>query len=167
MPLFFLVVSGFALDILATRWLYINHMKNPPFVALALCLFACTDPAPAESVTETMTDISVDVASVTPDSLLRHVVLFSFKEDSYPAGVKTVEDAFAALPGQISEIYDYEWGTNNSPEGLDKGYTHLFFVTFKSEADRAVYLPHPAHLAFVEVLKPHLREVLVVDYWTQ
>ncbi|MDO1502682.1 Dabb family protein [Winogradskyella maritima] len=37
----------------------------------------------------------------------------------------------------------YEWGTNNSPEGLDKGFTHAFFLTFKSEEDRAIYLPHP------------------------
>lgn len=103
----------------------------------------------------------------TPDSLLRHAVLFSFKPDSYPDGVRAVEEAFGALPSQIPEIYDYEWGTNNSPEGLDKGYTHLFFVTFRSEEDRAVYLPHPAHQAFVEVLKPHLAEVLVLDYWTK
>ncbi|MEO0734770.1 MAG: Dabb family protein [Bacteroidota bacterium] len=107
------------------------------------------------------------MAATAPDSLLRHAVLFSFKEDSYPAGVAEVENAFKALPAQIPEIHDFEWGTNNSPEGLDRGFTHLFFVTFKSEEDRATYLPHPAHQAFVEVLKPHLDEVLVVDYWTQ
>ena len=103
----------------------------------------------------------------TPDSLLRHAVLFSFKEDSYPEGARAVEEAFLALPGKIPEIHDFEWGTNNSPEGLDKGFTHLFFVTFKSEAGREVYLPHPAHQAFVEVLKPHLEEVLVLDYWAK
>ena len=102
-----------------------------------------------------------------PDSLLRHAVLFSFKEDSYPAGVVDVEAAFIGLADKIPQIHDFEWGINNSPEELNKGYTHLFFVTFTSEADRAVYLPHPDHLAFVEVLKPHLKEVLVLDYWTK
>ncbi len=131
-----------------------------------LSLLACAE-TPPETIKETTTDLSVEMAADTPDSLLRHAVLFSFKEDSYPAGVKAVEEAFAALPGKIPQIHDYEWGTNNSPEELNKGYTHLFFVTFKSEADRAVYLPHPAHLAFVEVLKPHLDEVLVLDYWTK
>lgn len=142
-------------------------MKNFLVAIFALCLFSCAGPAPAEAVTEIVTDLSVDMAANSPDSLLRHVVMFSFKEDSYPAGVKEVEDAFAGLPAKISQIHDYEWGINNSPEGLDKGYTHIFFVTFTSEADRAVYLPHPAHLAFVEVLKPHLDEVLVLDYWTK
>jgi hypothetical protein len=28
-----------------------------------------------------------------------------------------------------------------------------------------VYLPHPAHKAFVDVLMPHLDKVLVIDYW--
>ena len=110
---------------------------------------------------------TADMATQAPDSLLRHVVMFSFKEDSYPSGVAAVQDAFAALPAKIPEIHSFEWGTNNSPEGLDKGYTHLFFVTFKSEADRATYLPHPDHQAFVEVLKPHLNEVLVLDYWAK
>lgn len=96
---------------------------------------------------------------------LRHVVLIKFKESSTRDEIATVEKAFSELPGKIPEIKDYEWGTNNSPEGLAKGFTHCFFVTFESEKDRAVYLPHPDHEAFVEVLKPHLEDVLVVDYW--
>jgi len=102
-----------------------------------------------------------------PEKVLRHVVLFSFKEESTPEDIASVEAAFAALPGKIPEIKDYEWGTNNSPEGLDKGFTHCFFLTFHSEEDRAVYLPHPDHKAFGAVLGPHLEDVLVVDYWTK
>ena len=98
---------------------------------------------------------------------LRHVVLFKFKDTATEADIKKVEDAFSALPGKIPQIRDYEWGTNNSPEGLDKGFTHCFFLTFNSEQDRDIYLPHPDHKAFGEVLSPYLEDVLVVDYWTQ
>lgn len=105
-------------------------------------------------------------AQTTQDAkLLRHVVLFKFKEASSAADVKKVEDAFRALPSKIKEIKAFEWGTNNSPEGLAQGFTHCFFVSFASEKDREVYLPHPAHAAFVDVLKPHLDKVLVIDYW--
>ncbi len=100
-----------------------------------------------------------------PAKLLRHAVLLKFKDSSSPADVKKVEDAFRALKSQIKEIEGFEWGTNNSPENLNQGFTHLFFVTFKSEKDREVYLPHPAHKAFVGVLGPHLDKVLVLDYW--
>ena len=97
--------------------------------------------------------------------LLRHVVMFQFKATSSEADVKTVVDAFRALPSKISQISDFEYGTNNSPEQLSNGLTHIFFVTFKSEEDRAAYLPHPAHEAFVKILKPHLEKATVVDYW--
>ena len=33
-----------------------------------------------------------------------------------------------------------------------------------SEADRAIYIPHPDHKAFGGVLGPHLDDVLVIDY---
>ncbi|WP_289644459.1 Dabb family protein [Maribacter aestuarii] len=102
-----------------------------------------------------------------PDSVLRHVVLFKFKDGTAKEDIKKVEDAFSALPAKIPEIMGYEWGTNNSPEGLDKGFTHSFFLTFKSEEDRAIYLPHPDHKAFGAVLTPYLDDVLVIDYWTR
>nr|WP_247237967.1 Dabb family protein [Telluribacter sp. SYSU D00476] len=105
--------------------------------------------------------------SLKTKKMLRHVVLFKFKDSSTPQQVKEVEDAFRKLPSQIKEIKSLEWGTNNSPENLNQGFTHCFFVTFEDEAGRAVYLPHPAHKAFGKVLGPHLDKVLVVDYWVQ
>ena len=102
-----------------------------------------------------------------PTKMLRHAVLFKFKDSSTPEDIKKVEAAFRALPSQIKEIKSLEWGTNNSPENLNQGFTHMFFLTFKSEADRAIYLPHPAHKAFGGVLGPHLDKVLVLDYWTE
>ncbi|MFT3705889.1 MAG: Dabb family protein [Agriterribacter sp.] len=99
--------------------------------------------------------------------MLRHVVLFKFKDDATPAQVQQVENAFKALPSQIKEIKGFEWGTNNSPEGLNQGLTHCFFLSFNSEKDRDAYLPHPAHKAFGALLKPYLDKVTVVDYWVK
>jgi len=101
------------------------------------------------------------------DSVLRHVVMFKFKEGTSKDDIRKVQEAFSALPSKIPQIASYEWGTNNSPEGLDKGFTHIFFLTFKSEEDRAAYLPHPDHKAFGDVLGPHLDDVLVLDYWSR
>ena len=99
------------------------------------------------------------------EKMLRHVVLFKFKDESSEADIKKVEEAFMGLPSKIDAIKDFEWGTNNSPENLAQGFTHCFFVTFADEAGRAEYLPHPDHKAFGEVLGPHLDKVLVIDYW--
>ncbi len=98
---------------------------------------------------------------------LRHVVMFSFKEGSSAEQIKAVKDAFAALPQKIPQIKSFEWGTNNSPENLAQGYTHCFFLSFASEKDRALYLPHPDHKAFGQLLTPILGKVLVFDYWAE
>jgi hypothetical protein len=71
---------------------------------------------------------------------LRHVVAFKFKEGTTPDQIKKVEDAFAALPKKISQVNKFEWGTNNSPEKRNKGCTHCFILTFKTEKARDAYL---------------------------
>jgi hypothetical protein len=110
------------------------------------------------------------VSAGTPqetEKMLRHVVMFKFKETSTEADVARIVKAFGALPERIKEIKGFEWGTDNSPEGLQQGLTHCFFVTFASEADRDAYLPHPAHKEFVDLVGPHVEKVTVVDYWAQ
>lgn len=99
--------------------------------------------------------------------MLRHVVLFKFKDSSTPADIEKILAEFSTLPKKIPQIVAFEWGTNNSPEGLADGFTHCFLISFASENDRDAYLPHEAHKAFVDIVKPHLDKVLVVDYWAK
>lgn len=98
------------------------------------------------------------------DSSYRHAVLLKFKDSATPEQVKSVEEAFRALPAKISTITGFEWGLNVSPENKNEGFTHLFFVSFADKAGLEVYLPHQAHKDFVSVLLPHLDKVLVFDY---
>jgi len=95
------------------------------------------------------------------------MVLLKFKDDATAAQVREIEVAFCRLPSATGVIHSLEWGTNVSPENLDQGYTHCFFLTFKNEADRDAYLPHPAHKEFGALLGPVLDKVLVIDYWTK
>jgi len=99
--------------------------------------------------------------------VLRHVVLFSFKDTATPQQIEEIEKAFRDLPDKIQAIHDFEWGTDVSVENLSQGYTHCFLVTFLSEQDRETYLPHPAHQEFVAALQPHLAKALVIDYWSK
>ena len=101
--------------------------------------------------------------------VLRHVVLFKFKDGTTPEQIKKVEEAFAALPGKIKEIVRFEWGTDVSPEGKAQGLTHCFLLTFRTAADRDAYLVAPAHKEFGALVGPYLdrEKVTVVDYWTK
>jgi hypothetical protein len=109
--------------------------------------------------------VSFLIAQEKENRMLRHVVLFKFKDSSSKEDVQKVVDAFRSLKTSIPQVADFEFGTDNSPEGLANGFTHCFLITFKSEADRDVYLPHPKHKEFVDILKPHLDKVQVIDYW--
>ena len=41
---------------------------------------------------------------------------------------------------------------NNSPEGKNLGFTHVYMLTFEDAAARDAYLPHPDHAKFGELL---------------
>jgi len=99
--------------------------------------------------------------------VLRHVVMFKFKESATPANIKLVEEEFAKLPQKIGGIQSYEWGTNSSPEGLNQGLTHCFILTFTSDKDRDAYLIHQAHKDFGKILGPYLDKVTVFDFWVK
>ena len=97
--------------------------------------------------------------------LFRHVVLFKFKADITPEQIAKVEAEFRKLPSQIDTITSFEWGTSKTVEvELAQGYTHCFLVTFKDKAGLETYLPHPAHQAFVGLVKPLVEEIHVFDY---
>jgi hypothetical protein len=103
-------------------------------------------------------------AAPAADAPYRHVVFFKFKDSATPDQVQGIEKAFIELAGRIETVKGFEWGTNVSPEGLNDGFTHCFFVTFKDKAGLEVYLPHAAHQEFVGTLKPLLDKVCVLDY---
>ena len=97
-------------------------------------------------------------------TMLRHLVLLRFKPTASAADIGSIEAAFCALRTLVPGVSGLEWGTDASPEGLAKGFTHAFMLSFADAAHRDAYLPHPAHQAFVAQLKPVLDDVLVLDY---
>ena len=111
------------------------------------------------------TGMTTEAADKKKAKQLRHFVCFKYKAEASKEQIAEVEKAFAALEKKINEIKGFEKGINNSPEGLNKGFKHCYLITFNSEKDRDVYLVHPAHKKFVELVGPVLKDVFVVDYW--
>jgi Stress responsive A/B Barrel Domain len=111
--------------------------------------------------------LSVSAAERSSPAKLRHVVAFKFKLSATREQIKQVEDAFRDLKKKIKEIQDYEWGTNVSKETRNKGCTHGFILTFKSESDRDTYIDHPAHKDFGKLVGPVLDDVFVIDFWAK
>lgn len=132
---------------------------------LSVSLCSCTSTVEEPPAAET-SDATADDAASHEGQVLRHAVFFSFKAESSEADVQGVVDAFRGLPAKIEEITDFQSGVNNSPEGLDDGFTHCFLLTFANADGRATYIPHKAHSEeFADVLRPHMDKVFVIDYW--
>jgi hypothetical protein len=128
---------------------------------LAACLMilaagACRVPRPAPQ----------PAAALAAAGAVRHVVVFRFKPGASPAKIRELTEAFGALQHTIPGVIAFEHGVNNSPEGLNMGFTHVYLLTFASAAARDEYLPHPDHKAFGELLGRLgvVDGVFVVDY---
>jgi Stress responsive A/B Barrel Domain len=95
---------------------------------------------------------------------LRHVVLFGFGKDQSPAAIAEVIRRFVELKELVPGIDDFEWGENSSPEGLDRGHSHAFLLTFANSQARDAYLVHPDHVAFGNWVQSFVSSVTVLDY---
>ncbi len=98
---------------------------------------------------------------------LMHVVTFKFIPEATKPQIDAVVAAFRDLRKKVPGIQEFSWGTNVSPENLNKGFTHAFILSFASDKDRDAYLVHPDHVAFGKLLGPILADVFVIDYWAQ
>lgn len=139
------------------------------FLALALLMTSCSGPASNSSESMAGGDATVRTSSaesLLPDSAIRHVVVFKYRADAGDAQIAQITDAFRSLQDRIPGILSFEHGVNNSPEGLNQGFTHAHILTFETAAARDAYLPHPEHEAFGNLLSELgvVEEVFVVDY---
>jgi hypothetical protein len=96
--------------------------------------------------------------------MVRHIVLFRFKEGITQEKIDECFSALQDMMGRIPGILEFEHGPNNSPEGLNEGFTHGFIMTFDSPKSRDAYLPHPIHEEFKELVVPCLERVVVFDF---
>lgn len=96
--------------------------------------------------------------------MIRHIVLFQFKPDTPEEEKAKLVKNLEALFDSIKEIEAFESGTNCSHENLDRGFTHIFLLTFKDEAARDTYVDHAEHKKFIEENLASVGSILVVDY---
>jgi Stress responsive A/B Barrel Domain len=97
---------------------------------------------------------------------VRHIVIFKYKPGTTPDQIRQVTEAFRELSKKIPGITAFEDGVNNSPEGKNLGFTHVYQLTFEDVAARDAYLPHPEHEKFGQLLGKVgvVADAFVVDY---
>jgi hypothetical protein len=96
---------------------------------------------------------------------LKHAVFVKFKDGTAAEDVRSIEASLAGLPEKIDAIKAFEWGTNNSPETHDEGFTHCFMFTFASDEGLKVYADDPQHRAVADELLSKVEKIRVLDFW--
>jgi len=91
--------------------------------------------------------------------MITHMVLLKIRPDVPPSVVGEVFSQIADLKGKIPGILSFSGGPYSSDEGLERGFTHGFCMTFTDSAARDAYLPHAEH----EVVKQNVLEILNGD----
>ncbi|EPJ48555.1 MAG: hypothetical protein OFPI_29080 [Osedax symbiont Rs2] len=100
--------------------------------------------------------------------MISHIVLLKCRPDTPAQQLKDMFEALAQLVDKIPGLQSYTGGSNNSPEGIDRGYSHAFYMLFDDQQSRDNYLSHPAHEAVKVLIGATLLSVednvLVVDF---
>ncbi|MEM8525205.1 MAG: Dabb family protein [Bacteroidota bacterium] len=135
-------------------------------LAIFCSLMACST-KDAETQKQEISSQKAEVKAEMEEKVLKHIVALQFKEEISKEEREKAIQRFRDLEGEIPEILAFEGGGDISVEDLNKGFTHCFILTFKDEAARDAYLPHPAHMDVANKNKPMLSDLLVVDVWSE
>lgn len=100
--------------------------------------------------------------------MIVHMVLLRIRRNVPMRDIERVFTAIGELQKKIPGITGYSWGPNDSPTGMNRGYTHGFCMGFRDAAARNAYLPHPEHVRVqglvAGVLEGGAEGVLEFDY---
>lgn len=100
--------------------------------------------------------------------MIVHMVLLRIRGNVPMREVERVFGALAGLQKKIPGITGLSWGPNNSPTGLNRGFTHAFCMGLRDKAARDFYLVHPEHERvrgmLSSVLEGGVDAVLEFDY---
>lgn len=81
-------------------------------------------------------------------SQYKHVVLLRLSPQTPREAVAGIFETLDELPTKIPGILDVSSGSYDSPEGLNKGFTHGIVLTFADGDSRDRCLAHPEFEAF-------------------
>lgn len=95
---------------------------------------------------------------------VHHVVLLKLKPGADERQVSVLFEALEALKALLPGMRTIVGGPYDSPEGLNKGFTHAFVVTFADAAARDAYLVHPEHEAIKDRFLPFFEDVIAFDF---
>jgi hypothetical protein len=96
-------------------------------------------------------------------TLLRHIVIITFKQDAPADSIKALDDVYMGL-SKSPLVKDFETGINVSTR--DSGVVkHVYVTSFASKDDMKLYAKIPEYARLFKISLPISDNVTVADYW--
>lgn len=95
---------------------------------------------------------------------IQHMVLLKFKESVAQSEIDDLFTQLEELKDLIGGILHFSGGAYSSPEGMNKGFTHGFLMTFESAEARDIYLPHAEHERVKSAVLPLVDDAIAFDF---
>lgn len=99
--------------------------------------------------------------------MIRHIVLTKALPDIAESVISDIYNELAGLVETLDGAQNFTGGRSESPERIERGYTHGFVIDFHSWDDLKHYADHPQHKALgarlVQAASGGLDGLLVVD----
>lgn len=97
--------------------------------------------------------------------MIKHMVLFAFREDVEPDARQAILDELDTLPSQYPAMQSWTCGANISNRNTTLKMTHAFVVEFAGEDGLLDYLNSEGHESFVtNRWRPVIEHQVIVSY---
>ena len=113
----------------------------------------------------TMLLIQNNVRAQTNTTVLRHIVIITFKQDAPADSIQALDNLYMSL-SKSPLVKDFEWGINMSTR--DTGVVkHVYTTSFASKEDIDKYRKLPDYPRLFKLSLPVAEDVTVADYWAK
>ena len=113
----------------------------------------------------TMLLIQNNVRAQTNTTVLRHIVIITFKQDAPADSIQALDNLYMSL-SKSPLVKDFEWGINMSSR--DTGVVkHIYATSFASKEDIDKYRKLPDYPRLFKLSLPVVEDVTVADYWAK
>lgn len=94
----------------------------------------------------------------------RHTVLAKFKPELSSQELQQLIRELEELCCHLDFIKSFEWGTDLGQVKRQKGFTHIFVITFSGPEGLGAYVSHPLHKSYAEKFMASIEDILILDY---
>jgi hypothetical protein len=94
----------------------------------------------------------------------KHTVLAKFKSDLTTPELQQLIRELEELCSRLDFVKSLEWGNDFGEVKKQKGFTHIFVITFYGSEGLGAYVSDPLHKSYAKKFMASVEDILILDY---